>query len=277
VLYSDLQQRIAQRCGQRTDLSQIIYDESQDRIAYWSAFFFYTGDVTDTSLVCTRGNPWYDLPGGIRNVTAVRFLLGGTPGIQATTTAALTLPQAVIPLSSVAGFPVGGGTVEILGFPVTYTGISGLNLTGCTGGIDAAPSGTVVTLAGGVWVDLNRAPYKDVLYADPLSPPNQGPPYAYCQFGTRLRLYLTPDNGYPLEITGNAAPPAPVLDTDDNFWTEDASKLIIASTVLEIGQTYAGWAETKLAPWRLVEKREKYKLLKITADLSKPNVVRMWL
>ena len=275
--YGQLQQRIAQRCGNRTDLTQIIFDESQDRILYWQGFYFYSANVTDTSIVCQAGNAWYDLPNGITNVRYMRFLLGGQPGVQAVTTAPFSLPTGTIQLSSVTNFPVGGGTVQILGFPVTYTGISGLALTGCTGGIDAVPVGTVVTLGGGVWLDLERAEYTDILYADPINPPNTGPPTAYAQFGKRFRLYLTPDQPYPLEITGNAAPAAPVLATDDNFWTEDASKLIIASTVLEIGQTYCNWNEPKLAPWRLVEKREKAKIMKVTLDLSKPHVIQGWL
>jgi hypothetical protein len=274
--YSEMQARIAQRCGNRTDLSQIIYDESQDRIQFFQNFFWYSSDVTDTSLVCTPGTAWLDLPNGIRNVKMVRFLLGGLNGLQAQTTAPVTLPAATIPLSSVTNFPL-KGTVLILGFPVSYTGISGLNLTGCTGGIDLVPAGTTITYGAGVWLDLEKANYNSVLLADPLSPPNAGPPYAYAQFGTRLRLYLTPDQAYPLEITGNAAPAAPLIDGDDNFWTEDASKLIIAATVLELADTYINWPEPKKTPFRGIVDREKYRLMKATLDLDKPLVVRSYL
>ena len=274
--YKTLQARIAQRCGNRTDLSQIIYDESQDRIQFYQNFFWYSSDVTDTSLVCTPGTAWLDLPNGVRNVKMVRFLLGGLNGVQAKTTAPVTLPAAVIPLDSVTNFPP-NGTVLILGFPVNYTGISGLNLIGCTGGIDLVPAGTTITYGGGVWLDLDKVNYNDILLADPLSPPNTGPPYGYAQFGLRLRLYLTPDQAYPLEITGNAAPAAPVLDADDNFWTEDASKLIIAATVLELADTYINWKEDKKGPFRSIIARERYRLQKATLDLDKPLVIRAFL
>lgn len=55
-----------------------------------------------------------------------------------------TLPQATIPLVSSTGFPAGGGKVMLTGTGqvITYTGVAGNSLTGCTGGTGVIASGT---------------------------------------------------------------------------------------------------------------------------------------
>ena len=57
---------------------------------------------------------------------------------------AATLPQATIPLVATTNFPTTGGQVMLTGTSqvITYTGVSGSSLTGCTGGTGTIASGT---------------------------------------------------------------------------------------------------------------------------------------
>jgi hypothetical protein len=58
------------------------------------------------------------------------------------TTSAVTLPVATIPVTNTSGFPA-SGTVTVGSQTVAYTGVTGNSFTGCTGGVGAQPAGTI--------------------------------------------------------------------------------------------------------------------------------------
>lgn len=131
---------------------------------------------------------------------------------------------------------------------------------------------------GSVYLELTRANYNgiyEILSSDVTIPPIQALPSAWAQFGLQFRLYPVADRAYNLELTGNAAPPIPVLDTDDNFWTEntDAGNLIVADTVAHIFKYYLG-APERAVPFEQETKAEVYALLKTTFDLGGPKITR---
>ena len=98
----------------------------------------------------------------------------------------------------------------------------------------------------------------------------------YTQINTRLRIYPCPERIYVLEITGNQAPPIPQNDTDTNFWTTDASALIINSTCSEI---YAGYLHNpeRAQVYLMMTTREKNRLMKETLDIGQPRIIRPYL
>ena len=155
---------------------------NHDATTYNDAFFFGFNAVVAGGLAGTSGQPlWYmgfennfqDFGGDnhhgpewyVRywspNQTSVQFLepfyARGNTDAPTTTIAAgsngQTLPQAVINVASTAGFPIpSGGThgtavIATTGGPdtVTYTGMTGTTLTGCTGGTHAMVTGQAVT------------------------------------------------------------------------------------------------------------------------------------
>lgn len=90
-----------------------------------------------------------------------------------------------------------------------------------------------------IWIPLTRVQwYSEILQADVLQPSFVSLPSYWATYGQTIRLYPTPNQSYPLELLCNAGPPAPVTDTDDNFWTEEASPLIIRSTCAELCNEY---------------------------------------
>lgn len=142
--YAQLQQQIVNRLDQRTDLQQIIYDFSQLRLNYWSAYFFYTSDVADTSITTTPGQYIYSYPRGIRNVKRIRLLIPGNNQAYTTLTAILTLPSATIAVGSTQAF-THTGALTIYGQVVNYTGVTPTSFTGCTGGSGTLGVGTGVS------------------------------------------------------------------------------------------------------------------------------------
>lgn len=133
---------------------------------------------------------------------------------------------------------------------------------------------------GGVWFDLNRLGYNgifDILETDLTIPPIQSIPSAWAQFGTTFRLYPLADQAYNLELTGNAAPPFPVQDTDDNYWTDrtDAGGLIIADTCAQIFKYYLG-APDRAAPFDMEVKAQRYALMKTSMDLGGPKIFKAY-
>lgn len=339
--YSQLKAQVAGRLEQRIDLDQVIDDYAQDRIAYWSKFFFYSSDVTDDSTFTTPGVSFYPLPNGIRNIQAMRLLIPGAAPVVSTTatnisfgrttlfvtsttgfppsgkfnfggitytytsvtattfagcspelpefvrgtplvtaylypqtitTAAITLPSAAIPVASTAGFPT-AGVLSVGGFSITYTSIDATDFLGCYGGAANVPQGAFVQQSTGIWIPLRKYKYADVLESDVLAPSNLSQPWAWVQFNTQFRLYSAPDQVYQLELTGNAAPPPPINDGDDNYWTEDAASLVIASTCGEIKEQYLDDAQGAQR-FRAAENRERLALLKISTNIGDPLVLR---
>ena len=297
--YKQLQEKIRRQLDQRTDLGQIIYDYSQDRVAFWAGYYFYASDTQDTSVSTKPFQLYYPLPNGIRNVRMVRLLLGnvvgqGGPPPNTTTTAPVTLPAGTIPVASTAGFNATGGTLFIGSQIVGYASINATNFLGCvtaslssgnggiiTTGTSIIPAGSLVQQASGVWLELTRLGYNGIYEAlsdDVVQPPNQTIPASWAQFGTQLRLYPAAGSVFQLEITGNGSPPSPTLDDDDNFWTEpaDAGNLIMYDTTAHVFTDYIGGPEgpTRAAPHAAEADKQRYRLKKITQDLGGAKIFR---
>jgi hypothetical protein len=333
LTYSQVREQIRQQLDQRTDLDNIIDQYAQRRIQYWSAYFFYSADVTDTSITTAVGQPFYDLPNGMRSIRAMRLLLPGSSNSYTVTTSVLTLPTGTIPVSTTTGFTT-TGTINVGGQIVSYTGITPTSFTGaaggagliiqgagvtqiapstattadvtlpasvidvvstagflpsgvinlggtqvsyrsltatsfngCIGGIGTVLAGSLVQQITGIWITLDKMDYKEMLERDVVSPNIQGLPDSFAQFNLQFRLYLVPDQSYQLELTGSAAPPAPINDDDTNWWTEDGAQLTIFATAAEVKQFYLhedGSAE------RAGEVREYRRIMKTTINVGDP-------
>lgn len=284
MLYSDLQTRIAERLDNRADLANVIYQYSQARIQYWSGYFFYSSDIVDTSLLTRPGQLFYNLPSGIRYLRRLRLLIGNNlTGLvigTTTTTADVTLPTSTIPVVSTAGFAASLGVVSVAGAQVFYNSTDPTNFLQCVGvtpndvqGVYSA--GSAVYQLSGVWLDMVRVSYDQLLNEDVLSPSLRSLPYEFAQFNSMFRLYPAASATFPLECTGSGAPAPPINDTDDNFWTEDAAWLIIASTVNEVRR---GYLHEEASQQDLVlENLERKRLMKLTGDLMDNLQIRSWL
>lgn len=349
MTFAQLQQTIIQRLDNRTDLADVVYQYVQGRIAFWQSYFFFSSDVTDTSLTTANGVLFYNLPNGIRNLRMLRLMIPGANAAYTTTVGGnITLPQSVINCGTTSGFtqngtiliggsqvvtysgstptsftgcsggaglvingtgitqqqptttltsavtlpvsdlPVGStsgftssGVISAGGTQITYSSLDTTDFLGCVGGTSGLtlPIGTTVTQLYGIWIPLTKINYEAVLQADVLSPSNVALPSYYAQYGLQFRLYPVPDLAYPLECTGNAAPAAPVNDSDTNFWTLDtfdgAAWLIIASTCNEVR---TGYLHGDAMPADLaLEEKERRRLLKVTSDVGDPKQIRSWI
>lgn len=96
-------------------------------------------------------------------------------------------------------------------------------------------------LYNGVWIPVDIIPsYTDILAVDPLQPPFVSLPVSWCRvYGTNLRLFPTPDNVYPVELTIFGTVLGPVDDNDTtNFWLNDGNIFLRAATCLAICVEY---------------------------------------
>src|SRR5262245_52679630 len=77
---------------------------------------------------------------------------------------------------------------------------------------------------GNTWYDVIRYPMDDIerLYSSPSS----GQPYDFGYHGNTIRLYPTPDNVYPIRISGHYRLIELVNDADSNEWTNAGKNLI---------------------------------------------------
>ena len=129
-------------------------------------------------------------------------------------------------------------------------------------------------LLGSIWVPLARVErYDDLLQVDVVNPPILTLPSLWATYGQTLRLYPTPVQAYPIEIMGNGAPPAPVLDTDDNFWTEEAATLIIKASAAEICSDVIN-NPTRAAVFAGGARIEAHSLLEYTQRLRGPTFIQ---
>lgn len=292
--YAQMQEEIRLRLDQRTDLGDIIYRFTQSRVAFWQKYFFYASDTQDYSISTQPQQIYYNLPGSMRNVRMVRLLLGNTQGQNGaapttTTTADVTPPLTTILVASTTGFTA-TGAIFIGGQLVGYGGITTTSFTGCVvAGLNSQNNGNTspvisagaqVVQAAGVWLELQRLAYNgiyEIQSDDVVQPPNMSIPGSWAQFGTTIRLYPAAGSIFKLELTGNASPPAPVNDADDNFWTEpsDAGALIVADTVAHVFAYYLA-AQDRAAPFFAEAKAHKYAVLKQTFDLGGPKIFRAW-
>ena len=89
-------------------------------------------------------------------------------------------------------------------------------------------------LRSDTWNDVDERRYDDILNEDTQSPPIISQPYHWARYGRVFRFYPTPDDEYPVEITGTGKIPAPAVSADVNWWTEDARMYVRHETVHRI-------------------------------------------
>ena len=91
---------------------------------------------------------------------------GLSNGITTTLSAGINASVTTIGVASVTGMPTTGGTITINSEQISYTGISSLNLTGCTRGINGSTaathtSGDTVTQFPNGMTDIQEANFRD--------------------------------------------------------------------------------------------------------------------
>ena len=91
---------------------------------------------------------------------------GLSNGITTTLSAGINASVTTIGVASVTGMPTTGGTITINSEQISYTGISSLNLTGCTRGINGSTaathtSGDTVTQFQNGMTDIQEANFRD--------------------------------------------------------------------------------------------------------------------
>lgn len=129
-------------------------------------------------------------------------------------------------------------------------------------------------MMGSIWLPLERVPMETILGIDVVNPPIVTLPSLFAQYGMSFRLYATPSQAYPLELMVNNSPPAPVADTDANFWTDTGSTgagtLILLSTCAEICRTTLNDAAKADQFSAMVERREEPSMQELTQRLAGP-------
>lgn len=86
----------------------------------------------------------------------------------------------------------------------------------------------------GVWQRVSKVDYKELLEMDTLVNPTLTVPSLWAPYDKGFRLFNVPDKIYTLELTGSGRIPVPDLDTDSNFWTQDAADMIRCATLARI-------------------------------------------
>lgn len=129
-------------------------------------------------------------------------------------------------------------------------------------------------LYGSVWRPLTRVDwYTDLLDSDVLQPAFVSLPSYWATYGQTLRLYPQPDNPYPLELTCSTAPPAPVADTDTNFWTDQGQTAVIESVCADICRLVLN-DDARATQHEFASQREMHELLTYTQRLRGPARIR---
>ena len=90
---------------------------------------------------------------------------GASEGIPTTISSSINSSVTTVPVASVTGMPTVGGTITINSEQISYTGISSLNLTGCTRGVNGSTaashtSGDTVTQFPNGMTDVLEANYR---------------------------------------------------------------------------------------------------------------------
>ena len=80
------------------------------------------------------------------------------------------------------------------------------------------------------WIKLWPENFETLVELDDIQPTTEAPPNLYAIYGTNFKLFMTPDNEYPLKIARTAMIPPPVNDGDENFWTNAGFALIRYAT-----------------------------------------------
>jgi len=90
---------------------------------------------------------------------------GASEGISTTISSSINSSVTTVPVASVTGMPTVGGIITINSEQISYTGISSLNLTGCTRGVNGSTaashtSGDTVTQFPNGMTDIQEANYR---------------------------------------------------------------------------------------------------------------------
>ena len=90
---------------------------------------------------------------------------GASEGIPTTLSSSINSSVTTVPVASVTGMPTVGGTITVNSEQISYTGISSLNLTGCTRGVNGSTaashtSGDAVTQFPNGMTDIQEANYR---------------------------------------------------------------------------------------------------------------------
>jgi hypothetical protein len=97
-------------------------------------------------------------------------------------------------------------------------------------------------LQGSNWVPVTRTSHDVVLHQHVVTPPIRTLPSMYALHpnpsgaAMAIRFFPAPDLVYSVELAMDGTPAAPTSDTDINFWTQDASTLLIESVCEEISR-----------------------------------------
>lgn len=149
------------------------------------------------------------------------------------------------------------------------------------------PAGTqsvtyVRVLYNGVWIIVPMVDYETILIADPLQPPFTSLPVSMCAvYGNQIRLFPTPNQQYPVELTMMQTIAAPTDDTDaTNFWCNDGRMLLINATCAEICAEYLDIAvpnSPRIQTYRANEAMALEKLMQNAHAMTQPATVKQWL
>lgn len=133
------------------------------------------------------------------------------------------------------------GVIEVYQADFFY-GTPAVDYTSCVPGqsIYAIPNDIVSIdrirlLNGGTWEDIiGPVPFARIQSLDTNVPPDRSIPDLWAPFGGQFRVYSTPDQAYPLEVTGDGKIAAPSEETEQNFWTTDAFDLVKFATMASL-------------------------------------------
>jgi len=141
----------------------------------------------------------------------------------------------------------------------------------------------VRVLYNGVWINVPfYARYSDALQADVLQPPFTSLPVTACTLlGNQLRVFPTPNQQYPLELTMFGTIPAPTdLGDDTNFWVNDGRILLINSACGEICRERLDIAVPNSPRIAIFDRNteEALQMLMVqTQQFGGPSLIRSWL
>lgn len=244
--YIDLQNRIADELGARTDLSSQIILAIQTAIAKWERQPFYFNEVYNTALLTTvASQEFYGGPGTEIPPTTTRALVAG--GASSATLA----NSGNIAVGTSFLFALDNGDL----YQVSASAIAGsvVTFSPAIPGPRSVPSGNQVAIISNaatlkfnlakidklhVLVTSNRYPLtvRTWQYLDDVSvnPAVIGLPVDYSYFAGQLRIYPIPDGAYPITVSGIQRLTALVANSDSNAWTLDAEALIRAEAKADI-------------------------------------------
>lgn len=150
------------------------------------------------------------------------------------------------------------------------------------------PNGTqavnyVRVLYNGIWIPVTIAKhYDDILASDPLQPPFTSLPVSLCRvYGNQLRLFPTPNQQYPVELTMMQTIAAPTDENDStNFWVTDGRMLLINATCAEICAEYLDISvpnSPRVQTYRNNEAMALEKLMQTAHSITQPTTMKQWL